>query len=169
MVRRIKETLKLTDEEMIARQMRIIGKKYSKFCWSNIQNINEDAQKEKCGWCFTCRAVTEDAECLFSMYLGPAKESSNSEVLSLESRTDKKSHLADILCQIFSIENRLQGLLQGPWLNPNHSKLWRRNAAKASDIASVKHLLLTVRIFLILPGFDVLRNIPLFSYMDLVV
>ena len=142
---KIKVVSVVTEEEITSRQMRIIVKKCPKFCWSNIQNANMDVQKEKCGWCFSCRAATDDSECLFLMNLCPVKESSNSDLLSLQSK-DKKSHLTDILYQILSIENRLRGLLLGPWLNPNYSKLWCRSAVKAFDMASVKHLLLTVRI-----------------------
>ncbi|XP_024027304.1 DDT domain-containing protein PTM isoform X2 [Morus notabilis] len=141
---KIKQDVVILEEEIISRQMRVILKKYSKFCWSSIKTFNVDVQKEKCGWCFSCRAATDDRECLFSMNVGPVREFPSSDDLSLQSKRNRKSHLTDIIYQILSIENRLRGLLLGPWLNPNHTKLWRKSALKASDIASVKHFLLTL-------------------------
>lgn len=142
---KIKQDVVILEEEIISRQMRVILKKYSKFCWSSIKTFNVDVQREKCGWCFSCRAATDDRECLFSMNVGPVREFPSSDVLNLQSKRNRKSHLTDIIYQILSIENRLRGLLLGPWLNPNHTKLWHTSALKASDIASVKHFLLTVR------------------------
>lgn len=148
---KIKEHSVTTEEEIVSRQMRAILKKFSKFCWSNIQSSNVDLQKEKCGWCYPCRVATDDRECLFFMNVGPVGESPNSDMLSVQSKKTRKTHLIDVICQILSIENRLHGLLLGPWLNPNHTKLWRKSALKASDIASVKQMLLTVRNLLHFP------------------
>ncbi|KAJ0867712.1 hypothetical protein HanRHA438_Chr12g0566341 [Helianthus annuus] len=46
------------------------------------------------------------------------------------------------MCHILYIEDRLHGLLLGPWLNPHFPKLYRKSFHEASDIASVKDLLL---------------------------
>ncbi|KAK9273798.1 hypothetical protein L1049_018608 [Liquidambar formosana] len=131
-------------EEIISTQLKAISKKSTKFCWPNILNLNLDAWKEKCGWCFYCKAPDDNTDCLFKMDdAGPVQEGSKSEVVGLRSKRNRKGHLIDVICHILCIEDRLRGLLLGPWLNPHHSKYWRKVVLKATDVASVKHPLLT--------------------------
>jgi hypothetical protein len=135
-----------SDEEMALAQMKVILKKSNKFRWSSIPCLNAEVQKGKCGWCFSCRATTDEPDCLFNTSLGPIQEGSESEAIGLQSKRIRKGYLIDLIYHILLIEHRLQGLLLGPWLNPHYTKLWRKSILKASDIASVKHLLLKVRI-----------------------
>lgn len=140
-----KENSLISEEEIILQQTKAILKRSSKFYWSSIQDCNMDVEKEKCGWCFSCKAPSDDMECLFLMNVGPVRAASNSDTDDLHFKKNSKGHLTDVICHILSIENRLLGLLLGPWLNPQHSKLWRKSVLMASDLVSVKHLLLTVR------------------------
>lgn len=139
-----KENLAILEEEITLQQMKAILKKCPKFCWSNMWNLHMDAHKEKCGWCFSCKYFSDDKDCLFVMCMGPVREPSVVETDDLQPKNDRKGHLTDVTCQILSMENRLRGLLLGPWLNTHHTKLWRESICSASDIASVKCLLLTV-------------------------
>lgn len=134
-------------EEIIAMQTKVILRKSNRFHWPDIHNLYVDAHKENCGWCFSCRYPMEDTDCLFKITSGCVQEVSKGEIVSLQSQLNKKGHVIDIMCYIFSIENRLLGLLSGPWLNQQYIKVWHKNILKASDIASVKHLLLMVSIF----------------------
>ncbi|XWS52571.1 hypothetical protein CRYUN_Cryun11dG0082300 [Craigia yunnanensis] len=129
-------------EEIIAMQMKVILKKSNRFHWPDIHNQYVDAHKENCGWCFSCRYPTDDTDCLFKITLGCVQEVSKSEMVGLQSKWNNKGHVIDVLCHIFSIEIHLHGLLLGPWLNPEYIKIWHKSILKASDIASVKHLLL---------------------------
>ncbi|KAA8528057.1 hypothetical protein F0562_035074 [Nyssa sinensis] len=134
-------------EEIISAQLRAISKKSTKFCWPNIQNLNADARREKCGWCFSCRFPDDDRDCLFNMNdAGPAPVSFTSEMVGLRSKRNRKGHLIDVMCHVFCIEDRLHGLLLGPWLNPHYTKPLRKSVLKASDTASVKHLLLMLEL-----------------------
>ncbi|XP_038878800.1 DDT domain-containing protein PTM isoform X4 [Benincasa hispida] len=140
---KIKEKSTMSEEEIIAAQMKIILRKTSNFCWPLIQNINAATQKEKCGWCFPCRVSSDEWDCLFKTNNGRIEEGLAVDVLGLQLKSKGKGHLKDVICQILSIENRLQGLLLGPWLNSHHSKLWREGLL-AFDFNSVKHLLLMI-------------------------
>ena len=133
-------------EEIIAMQMKVIFKKSNRFHWPDIHNLYVDAHKENCGWCFSCRYPMDDTDCLFKITSGCVQEVSKGERVGLLSKWNKKGHVIDVICHIFSIENRLHGLLSGPWLNQQY-KIWHKSILKASDIASVKHLLLMVSIF----------------------
>jgi hypothetical protein len=137
----------MSEEDIVSVQMKAIVKKCTKFYWPNIQNLNVNARKEKCGWCFSCKYATDDRDCLFIMYLGPVQEGPKSDVVGFQSKKNRKGHLIDVICHILSIGDRLRGLLLGPWLNPHHTKYWHKSILKASDVASIKHLLLTVSIF----------------------
>ncbi|KAJ9699202.1 hypothetical protein PVL29_008014 [Vitis rotundifolia] len=140
-----KEHSTTSAEEIISAQIKAISKNFTKFCWPNAQNLNTDAEKENCGWCFSCKDSTGDRNCLFKTnFMVPVQEGSKSEVVGLQSKKNRKGHLVEVINYILSIEVRLRGLLLGPWMNPHHAKLWCKNALKASDVASVKHLLLTV-------------------------
>ncbi|KAL5831783.1 hypothetical protein ACOSQ4_017137 [Xanthoceras sorbifolium] len=140
----IKELSIKSEEEMISTQMKAILKKWDKFCWPNIQDLNVDIQREKCGWCFSCKAPAVEADCLFNMNNGSVFGRLESEVVGFQSKRNKKGHLIDVICHILSIEDRLRGLLLGPWLNPHYSKLWRKNSLKTADVTSAKQLLLTL-------------------------
>ncbi|XP_024012206.1 DDT domain-containing protein PTM isoform X2 [Eutrema salsugineum] len=131
-----------SDEEIASTQVKTILMKTTKFQWRNIQGLYLDAWKEKCGWCHSCKSEDAGSEtnCLFNMSLGVLRGPSESEVANSQS-IDKKSHLMAIICQILSMESRLQGLLVGPWLNPQHSGIWREHILKASNISSLKHSL----------------------------
>lgn len=78
----------------------------------------------------------------------PSVENFTSEVLGIHSRENRTNHLIDVICHVICIEDHLQGLLLGPWLNPHYSQLWRKSVLEAADLDPVKNLLLKVRIFL---------------------
>ncbi|CAF2119383.1 unnamed protein product [Brassica napus] len=131
-----------SDEEITSTQVKTILMKTTKFQWRNIQDLYLDAWKEKCGWCHSCKSedAGSETDCLFNMSLGALRSPSETEVANSQS-IDKKSHLMAIICQMLSMESRLQGLLVGPWLNPQHSRIWREHILSASSISSLRHLL----------------------------
>ncbi|KAI4306753.1 hypothetical protein L6164_030005 [Bauhinia variegata] len=139
---KINKNVEMSEEDIISEQGKVIMKKSTNFCWPSIQNLNADAQKEKCGWCFSCKGPYDDRDCLFNAVVRPIWEVSKSNLIGLQPRKNQNGHLRDVISQSLSLEDRLGGLLSGPWLNPHHSKLWRKDLLKASDVASVKHLLL---------------------------
>ncbi|KAG9443638.1 hypothetical protein H6P81_014978 [Aristolochia fimbriata] len=139
----VKDPSKKSDEEIISQQLKIISKKSSTFCWFNGHKLHEDAQRENCGWCFSCR-TSADQNCLFNTNDNKVAEVSNTGVVGCQTKRNKKAHLSAVISHILSIEDRLNGLLCGPWENPNYSKVWRRSIVKSSNIASVKSLLLVL-------------------------
>ncbi|GAB4856004.1 hypothetical protein Ancab_024643 [Ancistrocladus abbreviatus] len=134
-----------SEEELISAQLKAISKKSTKFCWPSILNLYTEMGKEKCGWCFCCRSPAEDSECLFNRrHTDTVPEGLKAAIADMQSKLVKKGHLAGVICHILSMEERLRGLLSGPWLSPNHSDLWRKNVLNSSDVASVKSFLLTL-------------------------
>ncbi|KAL9688734.1 hypothetical protein QQ045_033158 [Rhodiola kirilowii] len=128
------------NEESLSSQLKAIVKKCSRFCWPSIRDSKFDARTENCGWCYCCKAPDVYADCLFKLnYSGPAWKS---RAIDHPSKGCGKGHLVDIISYVLFIESRLQGLLLGPWLNPQHSRNWSRSVLNSSDLASVKYALL---------------------------
>lgn len=135
-------------EENVSVQRKLIFNRFAQFSWSNIRSWNVKSRKEKCGWCFYCKVPEDEMNCLFVMNDSIlAVENFTSEVLDIGPRMNRKKHLIDVICHIICIEDHLQGLLLGPWLNPSYSQLWRKSVLRAADLGSIKILLLQVRIF----------------------
>uniref|UniRef100_A0A7N0TI06 Uncharacterized protein n=2 Tax=Kalanchoe fedtschenkoi TaxID=63787 RepID=A0A7N0TI06_KALFE len=132
-------------EESLSSQLKAIIKKCSRYCWSGIRDLKFDAQTEKCGWCYCCKAPDVDIDCLFRLiYTRPSWKDLDSRPIDHPSKWCGKGHLVDIISYILFIESRLQGLLLGPWLNPQHSANWSKSVLKSFDVASVKYALLTL-------------------------
>ncbi|GAA0179270.1 hypothetical protein LIER_29952 [Lithospermum erythrorhizon] len=130
-------------EDIISGQLKAISSTFSEFSWPNIYNQNADSKKEKCGWCYYCQFPEYEMGCFF-VNKGKhfALENYTSEALGVHLHMNRKGHLVDVMCHILYMEDRLQGLLLGPWLHPDYSKMWRESVRKASDVDALKKLLL---------------------------
>ncbi|KAL7113497.1 hypothetical protein ACP275_04G064700 [Erythranthe tilingii] len=137
------ENAPISVEQFVGRQLKVVLDRFAHFSWSNIQISNINSRKEGCGWCFYCRVPEDDKDCLFIMNDSiPAVQNFTSDILGIQSRKHRKNHLIDVMCHIICIEDHLQGLLLGPWLNPHYSMLWRKAVLGVDDIAPLKNLLL---------------------------
>ncbi|KAE9616405.1 putative transcription factor & chromatin remodeling DDT family [Lupinus albus] len=132
----------MSEEDIISDQAKAIMKKSSNFCWPSIENLNTAAEKEKCGWCFSCKVANDDRDCLFNDVMKSVLDVPNNTSVGLQSRKIQNVHLRAIICHIVSLEDRLRGLLLGPWLDPHQTNLWHQELMKTSDILPVKRLLL---------------------------
>ncbi|KAK7258117.1 hypothetical protein RIF29_32569 [Crotalaria pallida] len=139
---KINENLAMSEEDIISDQAKAIMKKSSNFCWPSIQNLDAAAEKEKCGWCFSCKVDNDDRDCLFNAVTKPVWEVSNGSLVGLQSRKIQNGHLRALIYHIVSLEDRLRGLLLGPWLDPYQTNLWHMELMKTSDFLPVKRLLL---------------------------
>ncbi|KAH9623812.1 hypothetical protein KSS87_007049 [Heliosperma pusillum] len=133
-----------TEEQIISIQLKFITKKSTKFCWPTIQQLSGERQKEKCGWCYCCRFSVEDRVCLFNINCSSIPESLKKDIDDILSKRNDKGHFVDIVCYILCMEERLRGLLLGPWLSPQYGELWRKHVLQASDVSALKHPLLTL-------------------------
>ncbi|XP_073114009.1 DDT domain-containing protein PTM isoform X2 [Elaeis guineensis] len=130
-------------EDMMSQQLKAISKNSIRFCWYSNQKLSLDAQKEKCGWCYSCKSLN-GSDCLFKVMDDKHLESSKPRTAGLRSEKKKKSHILSAMHHILSIEDRVRCFLSGLWENPHYSNLWRKAVLKASDVASLKHLLLNL-------------------------
>lgn len=133
---------KKSDEDMVVAQLKAIFKRCPKLSSYSFLQQSLDIQKEKCGWCHSCK-TSSSSDCAFVVN-DKHLEDMKSDAVGLDSEKKKKSHIVSVIHDILSIEDHLNGLLSGPWENPHYSSLWRKAVMKASDVASLKHMLLLV-------------------------
>nr|XP_029151590.1 DDT domain-containing protein PTM isoform X1 [Arachis hypogaea] len=139
---KINKNIILTEDDIISEQVKAIMKKSTSFCWPSIQNLHAAAQKENCGWCFSCKVANDDRDCLFNSVMKPVWEVSESTFGGLHPSKIQNGHLRDIICHILSLEDRLRGILLGPWLNLQQTDLWHKELMKTGDLRPAKKLLL---------------------------
>ncbi|KAG8079486.1 hypothetical protein GUJ93_ZPchr0007g5584 [Zizania palustris] len=115
-------------------QLKTVCMKYANIFVLTDQKLSVELLKEKCGWCNSCQ-ISGGVDCIFRVADGKCVE-------GLLSEKNKKSHIILAVHTILSIEERLNGLLIGPWKNPQYSIYWRKAVLKASDVSSLKWPLL---------------------------
>ncbi|KAE8781282.1 Increased DNA methylation 1 [Hordeum vulgare] len=124
-------------------QLKTICKKYVNIFALTDQKLSVELLKEKCGWCNSCQ-ISGGSDCIFRFTDGKCMESPKPCAVGPLSEKNKESHILLATHSMLSIEKRLNGLLCGPWQNPQHSMYWRKAVLMASDVSSLKQPLLTL-------------------------
>jgi hypothetical protein len=130
-------------QDALSFHLRAICKKYANIFALADQKLSVELLKEKCGWCNSCQ-ISGGVECIFRVSDVKCMEGPTSHAFGRQAETNKESHIVLAIHIILSIEERLNGLLTGPWQNPQYSDCWRKVVMKASDVASLKQPLLMV-------------------------
>lgn len=133
--------IKKSEEDLALLQLKAISKRYLTYSYYNFLKLS-DVQKEKCGWCHSCKISTNN-DCVFVVndrHLVISKE----HIVDLHNEKKKKSHICSAIDDILSMEVRLNGLLSGMWENPQYSSSWRKAVMEASNVESLRHMLLNV-------------------------
>ncbi|KAG6523213.1 hypothetical protein ZIOFF_013066 [Zingiber officinale] len=131
--------IKKSDDDLVLLQLKAISKRYLTYSYYNFLKLS-DVQKEKCGWCHSCKTSTNN-DCVFVVndrHLVISKEH------TVHLQNEKKSHICSAIDDILSIEFRLNGLLSGMWENPQYSRSWRKAVMETSNVVSLRHMLLIV-------------------------
>ncbi|KAL6896949.1 hypothetical protein ACP4OV_007521 [Aristida adscensionis] len=125
-------------KDTVSLHLRTICKKYANIFALTDQKLSVDLLKEKCGWCNSCQ-ISGGVDCIFRVTDVKCMELHAS---GLQAEKNKESHIVLAMHNILSIEERLNGLLIGPWQNPQYSDYWRKAVLKASDVSLLKQPLL---------------------------
>ncbi|WVZ66961.1 hypothetical protein U9M48_016111 [Paspalum notatum var. saurae] len=121
--------------------LRTICKKYANIFALTDQKLSVELLKEKCGWCNSCQ-ISGGVDCIFRLTDIKCMEGPKPHTFDLGTEKNMDSHIILAMRSILSIEERLIGLLTGPWQNPQYSICWRNEVLKASDVSSLKQPLL---------------------------
>jgi hypothetical protein len=130
-------------QDVLSFHLRTICKKYANIFALTDQKLSAELLKEKCGWCNSCQ-ISGGVDCIFRVTDVKYMEGPKPHTLDLRAENNMDSHIILAMHNILSIEERLNGLLSGPWQNPQYSICWRKAVLKASDVSSLKQPLLTV-------------------------
>lgn len=126
--------------DAVSFRLKTICKKYVNVFALTDRKLSVELLKEKCGWCNSCQ-ISGGSDCIFRV---KCMESPKPQGVRLLSEKNKESHIVLARHNMLSIEERLNGLLSGPWQNPQYSIYWRKAVQMASDLSSLKQPLLTV-------------------------
>ncbi|XP_066398241.1 DDT domain-containing protein PTM-like isoform X2 [Miscanthus floridulus] len=130
-------------QDVLSFHLRTICKKYANIFALTDQKLSAELLKEKCGWCNSCQ-ISGGVDCIFRVTDIKYMEGPKPHTIDLRAENNMDSHIILAMHNILSIEERLNGLLSGPWQNPQYSICWRKAVLKASDVSSLKQPLLTL-------------------------
>ncbi|KAJ1292275.1 hypothetical protein BS78_02G379700 [Paspalum vaginatum] len=128
-------------QDAVSFHLRTICKKYANIFALTDQKLSVELLKEKCGWCNSCQ-ISGGVDCIFRVTDIKCMEGPKPHTFDLGAEKNMESHIILAMHGILSIEERLIGLLTGPWQNPQYSICWRNEVLKASDVSSLKQPLL---------------------------
>ncbi|GLJ53787.1 hypothetical protein SUGI_1147980 [Cryptomeria japonica] len=136
-----------TEQRKIREQMKAFSKAAAQFSWPCLTKKYAEVQKEKCGWCHFCKSSTSNLSgCILHMASENAAAGALGGAVAFTPSKYDDGHFPDIVAYILYMEDRLYGLLGGPWENPLYRKYWRKYLEHASSIAEVKHSLLELEL-----------------------
>jgi hypothetical protein len=130
-------------QDAVSFRLKTICKKYVNIFALTDKKLSVELLKEKCGWCNSCQ-ISGGTDCIFRVTDVKCMESTKPCAVGLLSEKNQESHIVLATHNILSIEERLNGLLSGPWKNPQYSIYWRKAVLMASDVSSLKQPLLMV-------------------------
>ncbi|KAM0887149.1 hypothetical protein ACQ4PT_029240 [Festuca glaucescens] len=128
-------------QDAVSFRLKTICKKYINIFALTDKKLSVELLKEKCGWCNSCQ-ISGGSDCIFRVTDVKCMESPKPCAVGLLSEKNQESHIVLATHNILSIEERLNGLLSGPWQNPQYSIYWRKAVLMASDVSSLKQPLL---------------------------
>ncbi|TKW36321.1 hypothetical protein SEVIR_2G433200v4 [Setaria viridis] len=128
-------------QDALSFHLRTICKKYANIFALTDQKLSVELLKEKCGWCNSCQ-ISGGVDCIFRVTDVKCMEGTKPHALGVEAEKNMESHIILAMHNILSIEERLNGLLTGPWQNPQYRIYWRKEVLKAADVSSLKQPLL---------------------------
>ncbi|GAV71717.1 PHD domain-containing protein/DDT domain-containing protein [Cephalotus follicularis] len=114
----------------------------SRFFWPTSQRKLVEVPRERCGWCYSCKAMSSSKRgCMLNSAASSATKCAMKIIDGLHVKSEDGS-LASIAKFILYMEESLCGLIVGPFLNASHGKQWRRKVELAVTCSVIKVLLL---------------------------
>ncbi|KAK0603405.1 hypothetical protein LWI29_004588 [Acer saccharum] len=115
----------------------------SRFFWPCSEKKLWEIPRERCSWCFSCKATTLSRRaCMLNSAIIIATKSAMKILNGLNPPKIGEGGLAAIVTYILIMEESLRGLIGGPFLSASYRKKWRKQVEEASTLNSIKDLLL---------------------------
>ncbi|KAJ0816436.1 putative transcription factor & chromatin remodeling DDT family [Helianthus annuus] len=114
-----------------------------RFYWPDYEKKLVEVTRERCGWCFACKAVVASKRaCLLNAAASNAVKGAAKILSSLRHSKNVEGSLASIATYVMFMEESLYGLTVGPFLNSSYRKQWQKHVEEASTLGEIKAYLL---------------------------
>ncbi|KAF7850519.1 hypothetical protein BT93_L5436 [Corymbia citriodora subsp. variegata] len=124
-------------------QMKAFISATPRFFWPISEKKLGEVPRERCGWCYTCKAqVISRRGCMLNAAALLATKSTTKILGGLPPTKNAQGSLSSIVIYILLIEESFRGLIVGPFLGMTQRKEWRERLVEAADCTAVKGLLL---------------------------
>ncbi|XWS71521.1 hypothetical protein CRYUN_Cryun03dG0145000 [Craigia yunnanensis] len=134
---------KVTFTSNIFLQVKAFSLATSRFFCPNAEKKWLDVPRERCGWCYSCKAPSSSRRgCMLNSAVSTATKSANKIFIALPPLKNGGGSFPSIATYILYMEESLRGLVAGSFLSPDYRKQWRRKMEEASTCNAVKVLLL---------------------------
>ncbi|KAL7173835.1 hypothetical protein ACSBR2_033155 [Camellia fascicularis] len=126
----------------ISLQVKAFSSAAIRFFWPNSEKKLVEVPRERCGWCFSCKApVSSKRACLLNAAASNAIKGAMKILASLCPRSGEGS-LHGIAMYVMFMEESLFGLTVGHFRSAVHRKQWRKQVERATTCSAIKPLLL---------------------------
>lgn len=132
--------------QMVVLQMKAFSQAASQFVWPSADRRLTEVPRDRCGWCLSCKGANANKKgCLLNWAATNAIKASAKNYSGLRPiyRTEE-SNLPSVATYIASMEESLQGLIDGALLDAKYRAWWRNQIKEANDCNVLKFLLLEV-------------------------
>ncbi|PIN00987.1 Nucleosome remodeling factor, subunit NURF301/BPTF [Handroanthus impetiginosus] len=127
----------------VALQVKAFSSASMRFFWPNTEKKLVEVPRERCTWCFSCKApVASRRGCLLNAAASNAMRGATKVLAGVRPMKNGDGGLLGIAAYIMFMEESLNGLLIGPFLNDTFRRRWRKQVEQATTRNAVKILLL---------------------------
>ncbi|GER39722.1 metalloendopeptidases [Striga asiatica] len=127
----------------ISLQVKAFSAATTRFSWPNPEKKLVDIPRERCSWCFSCKATGSSKRgCLLNAAALNAIRGTAKVPAGVRPLKNGDSRLAGMTTYILYIEESLSSLVIGPFHNDSFRKRWRKQVEQASSCNAIKILLL---------------------------
>ncbi|XP_061346257.1 DDT domain-containing protein PTM-like [Gastrolobium bilobum] len=115
----------------------------SRFFWPSSEKKLVEVPRERCGWCFSCKApVSSKRGCMLNHAALSVTKSAMKIFAGFSPIRSGEGILPSIATYIIYMEECLRGLIVGPFLTASYKKQWRNRVEQATTFSAIKPLLL---------------------------
>nr|KYP68630.1 Nucleosome-remodeling factor subunit BPTF [Cajanus cajan] len=115
----------------------------SRFFWPSSEKKHVEVPRERCGWCFSCKApVTSKRGCMLNHAALSGTKSAIKILAGFSPIRSGEGILPSIATYIIYMEECLRGLVVGPFLSASYRRQWRKRVEQATTFSAIKPLLL---------------------------
>ncbi|PSR89894.1 DDT domain-containing protein [Actinidia chinensis var. chinensis] len=124
-------------------QIKAFSSAATRFFWPNSEKKVVEVPRERCGWCFSCKAsVASKRGCLLNAAASNAIKGAIKILAGLHPSRNIEGSLPGIAMYVMFMEESLSGLTVGPFQRALHRKQWRKRLEQATTCREIKTLLL---------------------------